>query len=272
MNDIIYLLDEGLESLSKIREYEGLVKDGALARLDPGARSEKEQQNVSTERVARSCLLLANETFRALTYITKKKAACFVREELVDRFAQMLSHSLVRIAGPKSKDFQVATPLKYKFDSGWLSKKIIEIYLHFSPFDAFVDAVSRDNRSFEKKLYIDIAANVYRLKLITLDTHTQFSYFIQLASAKMEALIQQEADLGDIPDEFVDPILSLLMTDPIKLPSGITVDRQTITRHLLSQPNDPYNRQPLTIEELVPDTELKAKIDAWLESKKQKKS
>lgn len=61
-----------------------------------------------------------------------------------------------------------------------------------------------------------------------------------------------------------------MMTDPIKLPSGNVVDRQTITRHLLSQSNDPFNRHPLTIAELVPDTELKEKIDAFVASKQKK--
>jgi hypothetical protein len=50
-----------------------------------------------------------------------------------------------------------------------------------------------------------------------------------------------------------DPILSTLMEDPVKLPtSGMTMDRAVISRHLLSKPNDPFNRQPLTVEMLQP--------------------
>jgi len=268
MNDIIYLTDEAIEKLSKIREFEALQIGGELGHMEMTARNEKEQQNVQNERVARSYILLANETIRLFACITQRKASSFVREELIDRIAQMLSHTLLRIAGPKQKDIQVANPIKYKFDAKWFSKKVVEIYLHFSKSDKFVEAAARDNKSFEKNLYIDIAANLYRSKHITLEMHDEFTQFINLVASKMDLLTQEEADLGEIPDEFIDPILSLLMTDPIKLPSGITVDRQTITRHLLSQPNDPYNRQPLTIEELVPDTELKDKIDAFLASKR----
>jgi len=69
----------------------------------------------------------------------------------------------------------------------------------------------------------------------------------------------------DIPDEFLDPILMTLMKDPVLLPnSGIIVDRSTISRILLSDPIDPFNRSPLTIEQVKPAVELKNKIDNWL--------
>ena len=56
------------------------------------------------------------------------------------------------------------------------------------------------------------------------------------------------------------------------LPSSkITIDRATIKSHLLSDRNDPFNRQPMSIDDVVPgesqvyekDVELKAKIEQW---------
>jgi hypothetical protein len=67
------------------------------------------------------------------------------------------------------------------------------------------------------------------------------------------------------PDGFLDPIMQTIMEDPVLLPnSGITVDRSTIERHLLSSQTDPFSRAPLSIEELKPDDSLKRRIDAWL--------
>ena len=44
-------------------------------------------------------------------------------------------------------------------------------------------------------------------------------------------------------------------------PRGLTVfqivDRQTIARHLLSDQNDPFNRDPLTLDKVIPQEELK---------------
>jgi ubiquitin conjugation factor E4 B len=50
--------------------------------------------------------------------------------------------------------------------------------------------------------------------------------------------------------------------------SKTTVDRSTIKRHLLNNPLDPFNRQPLTIEMVEPDAELQAKVLAYVEERK----
>lgn len=46
--------------------------------------------------------------------------------------------------------------------------------------------------------------------------------------------------------------MDTLMTDPVELPSGVIMDRSIIARHLLNSQTDPFNRQPLTEEELKP--------------------
>lgn len=45
--------------------------------------------------------------------------------------------------------------------------------------------------------------------------------------------------------------MDTLMADPVQLPSGIIMDRSIIARHLLNSQTDPFNRQPLTEEQLV---------------------
>lgn len=60
-----------------------------------------------------------------------------------------------------------------------------------------------------------------------------------------------------------------LMEDPVILPtSKTTIDRSTIRSHLLSDPNDPFNRAPLKIEDVVDDVDLRAKIQAFKADKK----
>jgi ubiquitin conjugation factor E4 B len=59
-------------------------------------------------------------------------------------------------------------------------------------------------------------------------------------------------NLEDIPDEFKDPLMDTLMTDPVLLPSGVVMDRAVIMRHLLNSNTDPFNRQALSADMLVP--------------------
>lgn len=85
---------------------------------------------------------------------------------------------------------------------------------------------------------------------------------------ELEERVNQEA-LADAPDEFLDPIMSTLMLDPVRLPSSnVTVDRTTIARHLLSDQSDPFNRSALTMDQVRPDVELRAQIEEWMADKR----
>jgi ubiquitin conjugation factor E4 B len=74
----------------------------------------------------------------------------------------------------------------------------------------------------------------------------------------------EEADLGEYPDEYTDPLMATLMEDPVILPiSRQIVDRSTIMSHLLSDAQDPFNRTPLKIEDVLPNDALREEIKAW---------
>ena len=54
------------------------------------------------------------------------------------------------------------------------------------------------------------------------------------------------------------------MTEPVLLPSSnMIVDRSVIAKHLLSDPIDPFNRQPLQMSDVVPQTDLRDEINSW---------
>ena len=58
----------------------------------------------------------------------------------------------------------------------------------------------------------------------------------QFAKSVEEAANQKREEdeiLTGVPDEFLDPIMSTVMVDPVILPSSkITIDRQTIARYI----------------------------------------
>lgn len=92
----------------------------------------------------------------------------------------------------------------------------------------------------------------------------------RVAQAAARAESRDEA-LADPPEEFMDPLFYTLMTDPVISPaSGTVFDRAVIRRHLLSDPRDPVNRQPLEARDLKPAAELKARIDAWVAEQRAK--
>merc|ERR1711933_64096 len=82
-----------------------------------------------------------------------------------------------------------------------------------------------------------------------------------------------EMMLGDISSKYLDPIMQTLMSDPVILGKNknekdknqYVMDRKVIERHLMNNPNNPFNREPLTKNDLIPDTELKQEIDDWIQ-------
>ena len=65
--------------------------------------------------------------------------------------------------------------------------------------------------------------------------------------------------------------MGTLMRNPVRLPtSEQVVDRATIARQLVAQQIDPFNRQPLTLDQVVPVPELKGEIERWIKEKRNK--
>ncbi|CAL4168682.1 unnamed protein product, partial [Meganyctiphanes norvegica] len=107
-------------------------------------------------------------------------------------------------------------------------------------------------RSFSKELFETAASKLEKAVIKSSSEVTRFraigekAYKIQLAN------IKKDDEYSDAPEEYMDPLMQTLMVDPVELPSGIIIDRSTIIRHLLNDPTDPFNRQPLTEDELIP--------------------
>lgn len=80
------------------------------------------------------------------------------------------------------------------------------------------------------------------------------------------------AEDEDVPDEFLDPLTYTVMADPVMLTtSKQCLDRGTLKKHLLNDPHDPFNRAPVEWSRDVQELpELKAKIQAWLQDRRQK--
>lgn len=261
MNDTTFLLDECLTYLKRIHEAQESGASGSGANAEARARSLAQD-----ERQCRSYLTLARETVDMLEYLTVEIKEPFLRAELVDRLASMLNFNLQQLCGPKCKNLKVRRPEKYGWEPRRLLSQLVDIYLHLdSP--QFHAALAADERSFRKELFEEAAV---RLAKSCIKTSTEIERFKALADNAYQIVVsnQQKSDeFADAPEEFRDPLMDTLMTDPVLLPSGKVMDRSVILRHLLNSATDPFNRQPLTEDQLRPATELKEKIIQWQREK-----
>eukprot|EP00057_Strongylocentrotus_purpuratus_P016500 XP_011670974.1 PREDICTED: ubiquitin conjugation factor E4 A-like [Strongylocentrotus purpuratus] len=96
--------------------------------------------------------------------------------------------------------------------------------------------------------------------------------FAEKVKALSETNEMEQEMFADAPDEFIDPLTFNIMEDPVSLPtSDMNIDRSTIARHLLSDQIDPFNRKPLTMEEVRSNPDLKLQIETWKQEQKNKR-
>lgn len=271
INDAVFLLDESLKTLRAVRQGQEKIQNrAAMAALSPQESDTFQQEFSRNEDMAQSYCKLANIGVKTLQYLTQDQQIrpWFITPQFVDRMAQMLDYYLVVLIGPEVLEINVNDPGKYNFTPRNLLTQIIMIFIQLSSDNEFCKSVALDERSYKPNLF----RQAYRVcsKRSLLST-TDSGHFLEALEKIAKLKAKQEDDdshLEDPPDEFLDPIMQSLMRDPVILPvSRQIVDRPVIERHLLNNPTDPFNRQPLSIDEVVPDTELKLRIDAWILSR-----
>uniref|UniRef100_A0A8D0QPN0 Ubiquitin conjugation factor E4 n=1 Tax=Sus scrofa TaxID=9823 RepID=A0A8D0QPN0_PIG len=269
MNDAIFLLDEAIQYLSKIK-IQQIEKDrGEWDSLTPEARREKEAGLQMFGQLARFHNIMSNETIGTLAFLTSEIKSLFVHPFLAERIISMLNYFLQHLVGPKMGALKVKDFSEFDFKPQQLVSDICTIYLNLGDEENFCATVPKDGRSYSPTLF---AQTVRVLKKINKPGNmiVAFSNLAERIKSLADLQQQEEETYADACDEFLDPIMSTLMSDPVVLPSSrVTVDRSTIARHLLSDQTDPFNRSPLTMDQIRPNTELKEKIQRWLAERKQ---
>lgn len=272
LNDVTFLLDDALEKLVELHGKQVELQSDLYASKTAQEKSEFESHLRSLEGQIKNMLEFGNEFLERLIDFTGQEGKtkdAFMQSEIVGRLTSMLDFNLDLLAGPKCQELKVKDPKKVGFQPRELLKKIIKVYLNLAKRDEFVKAIAADGRSYRKETFEKAVRISHKFMLYggpELDVITEMVSKVERVRVE-EA--EEEEDLGDVPDEYLDPLMATLMTDPVQLPSSkAIVDMSTIKSHLLSDSSDPFNRVPLKIQDVVPATELKAAIEAFRTEKK----
>ncbi|XP_022091784.1 RING finger protein 37-like isoform X2 [Acanthaster planci] len=92
-----------------------------------------------------------------------------------------------------------------------------------------------------------------------------------LTGCKSSESCPRSVDLPDCPEEFIDPITNEMLILPLLLPSGHTVDSETLRKHSEAEarwgrpPNDPFTGVPFSkSRQPLPNVKLKERLDRYL--------
>ncbi|XP_034610482.1 ubiquitin conjugation factor E4 A isoform X3 [Trachemys scripta elegans] len=262
---------QSIKYLSKIKVQQIEKDRGEWDNLSQEARREKESSLQMFGQLARFHNIMSNETIGTLAFLTSEIKSLFVHPFLAERIISMLNYFLQHLVGPKMGALKVKDFSEFDFKPQQLVSDICNIYLNLGDEENFCATVPKDGRSYSPTLF---AQTVRVLKKINKPGNmiVAFSNLAERIKSLADRQQQEEETYADACDEFLDPIMSTLMSDPVMLPSSrVTVDRSTIARHLLSDQTDPFNRSPLTMDQIRPNIELKEKIQQWLAERKKQK-
>ena len=215
INDAIWLLDESMKKLPELREHAAETADAqAWASRPARERQEREAANRQNERALRSDLTLAKVHVGMMGYTSRDIASPFLRPEMVERVAAMLNYFLLYLAGPERKQLKFADREKMKalaWDPPEMLGMIVDVYLDLFAADAggaFVAAVAADGRAYRDEVFVETGAILRQLGTKSEADIAAFEALAERARLTHAAAEEEEAaDLGDVPDAFLDPIM-----------------------------------------------------------------
>ncbi|CAD8077429.1 unnamed protein product [Paramecium sonneborni] len=137
-----------------------------------------------------------------------------------------------------------------------------------------VSIIVKDERSYDIKNFLKLE-QMFRNNIAgQQDKVERLHKFIKNLKLKAEKkqFLESILEQTQIPEEYQDPIYGELIKDPVMLPQSKTImDRKVIKAALLEKKVDPYTLTPLDEKDLIPQPELKKKIEEWLNNLKKQR-
>jgi ubiquitin conjugation factor E4 B len=267
MGDVTYLIDEVIQRLIDIRNYQELKDNKELwnSKTDE-QRTAEDNKFAENDRMLKAECRLLNHSLGFMTIICSCLQKYFIKEEKAERLANLLNYCLDEFTA-KSSQLKIKNKNDYEFNPSYIMESIIKIFSYFVDYEEFIEFVVSDERAYKYENFTKAIKlkNEYNKVRVDVETSEKFDDLVYNKLKKAEEIVEKNTiNYDDAPEEFLDPLTYTLMENPVILPSShMNIDRRTIEDYLLTNPSDPFNRNPLTKDELIPNDELKKKIDEY---------
>lgn len=219
---------------------------------------------------------LNSEFFDLFVFVTKHLISHFpeslLKMGIKDKFTCFINYLLNELVGENKHNLKLNASYNYDYRPIDYLEFIFKIYFKFMNNKVFVNSIIQDSRYYNYKLSLKFLDILIKKNIILTSEYTHCINSFKIINE--EGIKQNELDEEEYPDEYCDPIMGTLIKDPVMLPNtDIIMDKEVITRYILSDEKNPFNREKLTIELLnefnkKPEVlekcnELKEKINSY---------
>lgn len=273
LTDLNFFLDNVFENIQK------LANPAPRNRITPESNGNPEdfmsgdlsQENpqMYTE-MAKTYLKTGRAYLKMLDVISQYSPQICIGEAWVKKMATILNYYTHKFSSKNYKKIKFNGIEELKLKPLDFIRTLVSIYVRLSSSKRFQEEVISDDRSYSREDLVDVGTTAFNRNLVSTDVLDKFEKFINDLDSIKNERDNWNKIIANPPDEFLCALTSDLMTDPVMLPSSHSiVDRKSISEHLTINGNyDPYNRTKLTPNDLIPQVQLKEKIDVWLNERK----
>ncbi|KAM3140291.1 hypothetical protein pb186bvf_007647 [Paramecium bursaria] len=264
--DLDYSFEEAWSKLDLIIQIDEKVKKSK----DQVEKMKLNQERHFTVQQYRSNLGHIQSTMKMLAifsnFVTQLMTDGVYRNLLITVVNQYLAKLFKKENQQKVRQLKEIGGKEFKLDQ--FLQNIVIFYVNMCRNKECIKVIISDERSYRfqyfQKLYNRIASSVG----INSRTIEDFNHLLNEIQESQNDCYDI-TELIDIPDEFIDPLYSNFMRDPVQLPQSKTIiDRNTIKTSLLEKKIDPFTNTPLEEKDLIELPELKKKIEKFLADNK----
>lgn len=270
VTDLNYFLEEAFEKMAEIKQKEGQTINDDMQNLQIG--EESSQMNVEQLRdQVKNYLKFGRSYLRLFDKLSEICPEIFEDPQWSFKVARILNFYAAKMSSKSYKNIKLENVGSLGLKPLEFIRQLISIFVRLSFSNKIKEEIISDERSYDKAILLDIGYTAYKKKLVSEEMIDKFEdLLLELEALKVERDNFKDI-IEDAPDEFLCGLTYECMTEPVKLPSSdIIVELSAIKQHLtLNGEYDPFNRQKLTLADLVELPELKKRIEAWVEEKKQ---
>ena len=183
-----------------------------------------------------------------LLILSKYSEDTLLSKELGVKFCSQINYFLNEITHKnKRKNYIIKNKYDIRFQPLNLLENIMRVLLNLIRNFNIIDYMSKDVRSFRKENVVFTTQKLWTNHLLT---ESELKKLEKMAE-KIEKMMEKEQQEIELPDEFCDPLMASEIVEPVLLPGTDTImDKSVISRHLLTDQHNPFNRENLTIDEL----------------------
>lgn len=169
-----------------------------------------------------------------LAKVTMNCPEPFVTEEIGEKFSQAVNFCLDQLTTQKGLKFKIKNPERFHFEPKELLINLITMYANMGHIERFRANVVRDGRSYSNETFekaVKIINSTKKSVNIDGDAKEKFEKLTVLLKAAKDVAEVEDMQYEDAPDDFLDPLMAELMSDPVELPNSHTIiDRITISK------------------------------------------